>query len=544
MNRFFSPRFAISVLAAVATSVAVNVEAFAQPQWTIHGSVIAGGQLDAVRGPNDRVHVIAAEYAQIDSNGTVLLTEPASDERQGNLDFPPAIAVGSDGSVHVVTRHGGDWTSGHDIRYRRRSPAGTWDRDYWIGTPATRNYVVGVAATGPDQIYAHVTEGGTNVWGDVHLWQAGASSAQALGSLSAIWRSDCDARMRGRTGRVVLVSGEPDPDGTAYVLFGNAGASVRDDLAANQHEHRSGAGRRGFADLYVDESDGVHVTYGAEHEVYYNRYSLAGQAALSSDVRVFDDLGDWHLSTGLSAVAASDDGAVVLAVALRADGSQQAADSDLLWSYSVDGGQSWSPPEDLGRNTHGGEGRRRPRLVAVGHTFLLLFGENGVSGISLATISIVVDEDEDGYGANEDCNDQNPDVYPGAPELCNGEDDDCDGDTDEGCPCEPGSEQPCGTDVGECQQGTQTCVAQQWGPCEGAVEPRDEICDGRDNDCDGATDEQCTDAPTETPSSPDSDGGCDCVTAPRPRNEVRGLLVVLVALAGGLVRRGQRAPLQ
>ena len=45
---------------------------------------------------------------------------------------------------------------------------------------------------------------------------------------------------------------------------------------------------------------------------------------------------------------------------------------------------------------------------------------------------IPIDQDQDGFGAlNGDCDDLNPDVYPGAVEVCNGTDDNCDGRIDE-----------------------------------------------------------------------------------------------------------------
>jgi hypothetical protein len=80
---------------------------------------------------------------------------------------------------------------------------------------------------------------------------------------------------------------------------------------------------------------------------------------------------------------------------------------------------------------------------------------------------------------------------PGAQELCNGIDDNCDGITDEGCSCVNGQTKPCGTDVGACSFGTQTCVSGQWGPCTGGQGPTTEVCphDGVDNNCDGQTDE-------------------------------------------------------
>ncbi|HEY8427986.1 MAG TPA: MopE-related protein, partial [Sandaracinaceae bacterium] len=87
-----------------------------------------------------------------------------------------------------------------------------------------------------------------------------------------------------------------------------------------------------------------------------------------------------------------------------------------------------------------------------------------------------------------DATDYGPD-YEADETLCDGLDNDCDGTTDEGCPCTDGATQVCGSDVGACTQGTQTCVGDAWGPCEGAVGPMGESCNGVDDDCDGSVDE-------------------------------------------------------
>ncbi|MCC7535332.1 MAG: hypothetical protein IT379_03930 [Deltaproteobacteria bacterium] len=72
------------------------------------------------------------------------------------------------------------------------------------------------------------------------------------------------------------------------------------------------------------------------------------------------------------------------------------------------------------------------------------------------------------------------------PEACNGRDDDCDGETDEGNP-EGGG--PCGTDEGECRRGTARCDPTTGAiVCEGGQDPVAEVCNARDDDCDGCPD--------------------------------------------------------
>lgn len=74
-----------------------------------------------------------------------------------------------------------------------------------------------------------------------------------------------------------------------------------------------------------------------------------------------------------------------------------------------------------------------------------------------------------------------PEIGP-TPEVCDNKDNDCDGTTDQ-------NTQQCGaTDVGACEYGTQTCSAGTWESCIGEIGPTTETCNGLDNDCDGTTD--------------------------------------------------------
>jgi hypothetical protein len=119
-----------------------------------------------------------------------------------------------------------------------------------------------------------------------------------------------------------------------------------------------------------------------------------------------------------------------------------------------------------------------------------------------------VDQDKDGYSADEDCNDNDPNIHPGAPELCDDVDSDCDGEVADAHSIDAAVYHP---DMDNDGRGDSTVQVTSCTPPEGYVvdatdcddtTPRvspdvAEICDGLDNDCDGQIDEaDARNAPT------------------------------------------------
>ena len=111
---------------------------------------------------------------------------------------------------------------------------------------------------------------------------------------------------------------------------------------------------------------------------------------------------------------------------------------------------------------------------------------------------VTVDGDGDGFTTDEDCNDADPTVHPGADEACDGVDNDCDGETDEGTDntyygdVDGDGFGDADTTIGACEppsgyvENDQDCD-----DTDAEIHPdADEICNDLDDDCDGLIDDE------------------------------------------------------
>lgn len=138
------------------------------------------------------------------------------------------------------------------------------------------------------------------------------------------------------------------------------------------------------------------------------------------------------------------------------------------------------------------------RAGAAALATALALAAAGIGGCEEGRGTACTDRDDDGFGpgcpAGPDCDDEDParvdDCPIRSPEEC------APAPLSPGCPCLPGAREACfsgppaAEGVGACRPGVLTCRSGGfWSTCEGEVAPTDEVCNLRDDDCDGRVDE-------------------------------------------------------
>jgi len=407
----------IATLGLIVATGALSPRTAAAEDWTFLGAVTGGTQFDVVTGPDETIHLVSDHYVQLDASGAILLSESVGDPEQSPLFHAPALAVDPDGTVHLVVRAGGGFDAGYTLQYRTRSPAGVWTDGVDFDTPIQWNWQVGVASAGDGAAYLMSTRKGDNVWADLRLFEANGSSVSHLGDISGWYRVDNSALLRGRNGVIALAAG--DNSQPTRLSLGLPGDSLFAALSSGAQHAAGTGGDHGLPCVYFDDANGVHLSYGSgftnhdqfpsecpscvDGEVHYNRYAVDGTAVFAADRTVMTGLDTWHLSIGMSAVAATDDGDEVVMVALQTHDEKEASASTLTSSFSIDAGATWSPQLDTGRSINGGEGRLRPRMVALGKTVYLLYADNAQPGqVSLAMMQFPADPDDPPAGDDDD----------------------------------------------------------------------------------------------------------------------------------------------
>ncbi|HUR12179.1 MAG TPA: putative metal-binding motif-containing protein [Flavitalea sp.] len=139
-------------------------------------------------------------------------------------------------------------------------------------------------------------------------------------------------------------------------------------------------------------------------------------------------------------------------------------------------------------------------LIDEGCTFTFYFDQDS-DGYGNPSVSIVAEFAPPGYiNQGGDCNDNEPNVFPGAPETCNGIDDNCNGIIDGDAPFQQTFYRDAdGDGHGIAGVTIQSCFVpngytNNFTDCndnDASVYPgAPELCDNKDNDCDGQIDEQ------------------------------------------------------
>ena len=185
------------------------------------------------------------------------------------------------------------------------------------------------------------------------------------------------------------------------------------------------------------------------------------------------------------------------------------------WSLPTEGGSAAHAPAHRVSSARGPS--PRGHRSGLSQAVLLLGALAASVGCAEEPVDLVVDRDGDQWIDSKDCNDRDPTIHPFADEFCDGIDNDCDGEIDESHALDPfawyadtdgdGFGDPASIRAG-CE--APTGYVDNTDDCDDSdanVNPTiDEVCNDRDDDCDGEIDEAGAGFPNTYYRDADSDG--------------------------------------
>ncbi len=335
---------------------------------------------------------------------------------------------------------------------------------------------------------------GTNSPGIVH-------STTPDGCLTFVFCTDGSVTSTGWSAQItsnVCADGDADDDGYDYVTYGNCGGTDCDDSNAGINP--------GVFDIFCDLID----------------QDCSGADNCPSFGTVNDFGGNFHDDGGPAGDYSSNQNFVRTIGPDAPDQRVQAnftsfsieAGFDAFWIFSGAGTPTYPCPNDT-----------TPPVPAPGQTFIGTYWGTNSPGIvhsttpdgcltfvfctdgsvistgwsaELSNIPLCVDADNDGHFAinpncpgSNDCDDGDPDNYPGNAEVCDNADNDCDTIVDNGLGIDNDSDNH--GDPASCT--TDTTLLIPYDDCDdddiNNFPGNTEICDCADNDCDGQEDEGC-----------------------------------------------------
>jgi hypothetical protein len=424
-----------------------------------------------------------------------------NDDGIDDLAISTYISGQDRGLVYVINGFTGAWPEMIDVSSADTTIIGEniGDNAYHITYTGDMNGdgVCDLAVGAPGHNYMHASDAGT-----VYLMEGGAGvwdSANRIDSMSNLVASFGGASMNGQAGKSVAGGGDLNGDGLS-------------DLIVGEPYNNDGGQDSGKVYIIFGRTAGWTIDEGL-----WNHPSFIGEAAGDTAgffARVVGDInGDGYDDGTISAPMNNENGVGAGQVYLIL-GKPNGWQVDASLSESNASMTGISPYDHLGGSLGGnvdinGDGLSEILIGSVQSGAGAVFGGETYTVLGTECWDI----DWDGIeGCQGDCDDYNDAVYPGATEICDGLDSDCDGnlpldenDGDgDGSPecddCDDADASVSNTDSdgdgvsscdADCDDGDPTTYPGAW-----------EICDGIDNDCDGA--------PTEYEVDLDSDGYMLC----------------------------------